>query len=79
MNFGSAGSLRPRLDAASQSKVYTVSANRPSNRIDAYTVANARLTWSNADQDLDIAMEVTNLTDKYYLISLYDQMGHLWS
>ncbi len=73
MSLGTAGSLTPRLDAASQSKVYTVSANRASNRIDGYTVANARLTWSNADDDLDIAIEVTNLTDKYYLLTLYDQ------
>jgi iron complex outermembrane receptor protein len=73
MNLGSAGSLTPRLDAASQSKVYTVSANRSSNRIDAYTVANARLTWRNAAEDLDIAMEVTNLTNKYYLLTLFDQ------
>jgi iron complex outermembrane recepter protein len=72
-SLGSAGSLTPRLDASSQSEVYTVSANRPSNRIDSYTVANARLTWRNAGEDLDVALEVTNLADKYYLLTLYDQ------
>jgi iron complex outermembrane receptor protein len=71
--LGSAGSLTPRIDATHQSKVYTVSANRSSNRIDAYTIANARLTWRNADEDLDVSLEVTNLFDKYYLLTLYDQ------
>lgn len=68
-----AGSLTPRLDASYQSKIYTVSANRSSNRIDAYALANARLTWRNAGQDLDVSLEVTNLFDKYYLLTLYDQ------
>ena len=72
-DLGTAGTLTPRFDAAYQSKIYTVSANRPSNRIDAYTVANARLTWANADEDLSVSLEVTNLFDKYYLLTLYDQ------
>jgi iron complex outermembrane receptor protein len=53
--------------------VYTVAGNRPSNEIEGYTVANARLTWRNADEDLDVAFEVTNLTDKYYLLTIFDQ------
>jgi iron complex outermembrane receptor protein len=68
-----AGSLTPRIDGAYQSKIYTVSANRSSNRIDAYFLANARLTWRNAARDLDVSLEVTNLFDKYYLLTLYDQ------
>jgi iron complex outermembrane receptor protein len=71
--LGAAGSLTPRVDASSQSKIYTVSANRASNEIDSYTVANARLTWRNAGEDLDVALEVTNLTNEYYLITLFDQ------
>jgi len=71
--LGNAGSLTPRIDAAYQSKIYTVSANRSSNRIDSYMVANGRITWRNADEDLDVSLEVTNLFDKYYLLTLYDQ------
>jgi iron complex outermembrane receptor protein len=70
---GGAGSLTPRIDASYQSKVFTVSANRPSNRIDAYALANARLTWRNAGRDLDVSLEVTNLFDKYYLLTIFDQ------
>ena len=73
IDLGKAGSLTPRIDASYQSKIYTVSSNRPSNRIDAYAVANARLTWRNADEDLDVSLEVTNLFDEYYLLTIYDQ------
>ncbi len=69
----SIGSLTPRFDAVYQSDLYTVSANRSSNLIDSYTVANFRLTWRNADEDLDVSLEVSNLFDKYYLLTLYDQ------
>ena len=41
----------------------------------AYTLANARLTWANADNDLDISLEVTNLFDKYYFLSVFDLRG----
>ncbi len=73
IDLGDTGSLTPRYDMAYQSKIYTVSANRSSNRIDAYLVANGRLTWRNAGRDLDVSLEVTNLFDKYYLLTLYDQ------
>ena len=73
MDLGSAGSLTPRLDASYQSKIYTVSANRETNMIKAYGTANARLTWRNADEDLDVSVEVTNLRNDYYLLTIYDQ------
>ena len=73
IDLGKAGSLTPRLDASYQSAIYTVSANRSSNRIAPYTVANGRLTWRNAGADLDVSLEVTNVFDKYYLLTIYDQ------
>jgi len=73
IDLGNSGSLTPRIDGSYQSKVYTVSANRSSNRIDGYGTANARLTWRNKDRDLDVSFEVTNLFDEYYLLTLYDQ------
>jgi iron complex outermembrane receptor protein len=73
IDLGSAGSLTPRFDASHQSTVYTNATNRPTNRIDAYTVANARLTWRNDNRDLDVSLEVTNLFDKYYFLTIFDQ------
>ncbi len=70
--LGSAGSLVPRFDAAYQSEVYTNAVNAPTNLIDGYTVANARLSWRNENEDLEIGLEVTNLFDKYYFQTLFD-------
>lgn len=70
--LGSAGSITPRVDAAYQSSSYTNAVNGPTNLIDGYTVANARLTWKNENEDLEIGVEVTNLFDKYYFQTLFD-------
>lgn len=73
IDMGDSGSLTPRFDAAYQGRIYTNAANRSSNLIEGYTVANARLTWNNADDDLNISLAVTNLFDKYYLLTVNDQ------
>jgi iron complex outermembrane receptor protein len=70
--LGSAGSITPRVDASYQSSVYTNAVNGPTNVIDGYTVANARLTWKNENEDLELGVEVTNLFDKYYFQTLFD-------
>jgi len=72
IDLGSAGFLTPRVDASYQSKIHFNVTNRPTNLIDAYTLANARLTWANADKDLEVSAEVTNLFDKYYLLTGFD-------
>jgi len=73
IDLGSAGSLTPRFDASYQGTIFTNATNRPTNRIDAYTLANARLTWRNAEGDLDLSLEVTNVFDKYYFVTTFDQ------
>jgi len=76
IDAGSFGSITPRIDASYQSEVYTGSKylGVPQN-IDAYTIVNARLTWQNPDKDLSVSLEVTNLTDKYYYVTLFDLRG----
>jgi iron complex outermembrane receptor protein len=73
VDLGNSGSITPRFDAAYQSDIYSSATNRSSNLIESYTVANARLTWRNADEDLEVSLEVTNLFDKYYLQTVNDQ------
>jgi iron complex outermembrane receptor protein len=68
IGLGSAGSITPRLDAAYQSDVFT-GTNNDFNRIEAYTLANARLTWRNVDEDLEVSAEITNLFDEYYFVT----------
>jgi iron complex outermembrane receptor protein len=36
----------------------------------SYTLANARITWRNANEDLSISVEAQNLFDKYYYLPL---------
>jgi iron complex outermembrane receptor protein len=70
---GMAGTLTPRIDASYQDDIYAgVAYQGEYQYIDAYTLVNARLTWRNPDEDLSVALEVTNLTDEYYYVSLFD-------
>ena len=72
-DLGKFGSLTPRVDASYQSKVYTgFKYNNVPQFIGAYTLVNARLTWQNPDHDLSVALEATNLTNKYYYVTLFD-------
>jgi iron complex outermembrane receptor protein len=73
--IGSWGTLTPRLDASYQSGVFSAASNSPSNRIDGYTLANARLTWSSASDTWQIALEATNIGDKYYFLTKFDLSG----
>jgi iron complex outermembrane receptor protein len=82
IGLGGVGSFTPRLDVAYQGGlsggVVAPTPGSPSaiyGQIPGYTVANARFTWRNQPRDLDIALEVTNLTDKYYFLSKFDLTG----
>ena len=66
---GDIGSITPRVDASYQSTTYSLAANSPLNVLPKYTLVNARLTWRSPDGDWQAALEVTNLTDKYYLLT----------
>ncbi|AXU20992.1 hypothetical protein C7W88_18560 (plasmid) [Novosphingobium sp. THN1] len=46
---------------------------RLSNRIDGYFLANARLGWQSEAKDWGITLEVQNLTNKYYFLTLLQE------
>jgi iron complex outermembrane receptor protein len=75
IDLGGSGFLIPRIDANYQSEVFSNAVNGPNNLIEGYTLANARLTWRNADEDLEVALAVTNAFDKYYLLTSFDLTG----
>lgn len=72
LDLGDAGSLTPRVDVSYTDEVYSSGTPRATARIAPYTLANARLAWSSPDRDWDVALEVTNLTDKVYYTSNAD-------
>ncbi len=70
-----AGTLTPRIDASYQGDMYSNATNGPRNHIDSYQLVNARVTWRTAERDWETSVEVTNLTDKYYLLTSFDLTG----
>jgi iron complex outermembrane recepter protein len=67
-----AGSLVPRMDFDYEGSVYGNPTNAPTNRISPYLTANGRITYRTSDDDWELALEVTNLTDKYYALTIDD-------
>jgi iron complex outermembrane receptor protein len=70
--MGNGGSLTPRIDVSYQGEVYASATNAATNFIDDYTVVNGRLTWRSPDNEWQVALEGTNLTDEYYYVTLFD-------
>ena len=73
IKLGDLGTLTPRVDVSYQGDLYTNGNNLPTNFIDSYTLGNARVTWRAPDEKWEAAVEVTNLSDKYYFLSRTDQ------
>jgi len=73
ISLGDHGTLVPRLDLSHQGELFTNGFNAATNLIDAYNLSNARVTWRSAKGDWESAVEVTNLGDKYYFLTRFDQ------
>jgi iron complex outermembrane receptor protein len=67
--LGVAGSLTARLDGAYRSLVYFDLANTPESAQAGYTLANARLSWSDQPARWTVAVEIANLTNKLYYLT----------
>ena len=72
VSLGSSGMLTGRIDGSYQSHIFTAAINAPTNQIDGYFLANAKVTWVPDDQKWAISFEVHNLTDKIYYTSIFD-------
>ena len=66
--------LTPRLDLSHQSQFFVAASNSAASRVPAYTLLNGRVTWRNADDDLDVSLQVTNITDKYYYQGAFENL-----
>ncbi len=72
LDLGNNGDLTTRLDAAFQDDVETTGMVGQGIVIDGYTLLNGRITWRSEDLKWQIALEGTNLTDKYYYLTVFD-------
>lgn len=83
--LGTSGSITPRFDLnyTGKTSIGRVAAGGAIDYAPSVTLANARLTWRNADEDLSVALEVQNLFDKYYnpfrFASVYAFSGTIYS
>ncbi|MBK8630504.1 MAG: TonB-dependent receptor [Sphingomonadales bacterium] len=79
------GSLTPRFDLSytAKSSAGRLGGGLPIEYFPSVTLANARLTWKNSDEDLSVSLEVQNLFDKYYtpfrFASVYGFSGTIYS
>ncbi len=70
--FENGATLTPRFFADFTGSYYTLPENKPTDFIPGRTMLNANITYTSADSDWDIVAGVTNLTDKFYYFSSYD-------
>ena len=70
--LGNNGSITPRFDLAytGRQSVGRLIITRPLDFNPAFAIANTRITWKNADEDLAVSFEVQNLFNKYYYLPL---------
>jgi iron complex outermembrane receptor protein len=66
------GTVSARFDGSYRSEIFTETANTSWSRIDGRFLGNARLTYTTADEDWRVSLEVQNLFDKYYYLSISD-------
>lgn len=74
---GEWGEFTARLDYAWQSLDHFTQNNFDRSTQSAYGVLNARATWVSADDDWEVSVYGTNLTDKLYRVSVLDFMDSL--
>ena len=67
-DLGDSGSITPRFDATYTGKTSAgrIAAGGPIDFFPSVTLANARVTWRNAEEDLAISVEGQNIFNKYY-------------
>ena len=67
LEIGSAGSITPRLDWSYRSRQEAITVqNNVLAYLPAHGLLNGRIAWNSADEDWQLALQVTNITDKLY-------------
>jgi iron complex outermembrane receptor protein len=71
--IGDEGTVTPRIDLTYQGEQFANPINDPAwNEIDGYTVLNGRLTWRSKTGTWQSSLNVTNMTNKLYYLTLFD-------
>ena len=82
LQFSGGSTLTPRVDvtylgplAGADLAPAPGSPSATYGQIGGYTLTDMRLTWRNAQADLDVTLYASNLTNKYYFSSKFDLTG----
>lgn len=73
--LGRSGSLVARADVVHKTEQYRDAVNTPELRADAYTLVNARATWTPVSGNWRLAAFVTNITDELYVTNGVSVLG----
>ena len=71
------GKMSARVDGQYQSEIFTDANNSPWSKVDPRFLANARFSYTTEDKDWQVALEIQNLLNKYYFITVADATGGL--
>ncbi|MFX8731643.1 hypothetical protein ABTM48_20990, partial [Acinetobacter baumannii] len=66
------GTLSARFDGSYQSTLYTDPFNDRTNQIDGRFLGNARLSYTTNTKEWQVSLEVQNLFNKYYYVTVED-------
>ena len=66
------GLVSARMDGSYQSSVFSDPINGPLNQIPGYFVSNGRLSYTTTNKNWQIALEVRNIFNKYYYLTLIE-------
>jgi iron complex outermembrane receptor protein len=71
------GIISARFDGSYQSDVFTESSNSEASRVKGYFLGNARLSFTTLDKDWRVSLEVQNVFNKYYFMTVSDVTASL--
>jgi iron complex outermembrane receptor protein len=71
------GVVSTRLDGEYQSEIFTDPNNSKWSKVDARFLANAHISYTTANKDWQVKLEVQNLLNKYYFSTVSDATGGL--
>ena len=66
------GSVGLRFDGSYRSAIFTETDNSPWSKIDSRFMGNAHVSYTTADKNWKVTLEVDNVFDKYYFMSKSD-------
>ncbi len=71
------GRLSGRIDGSYQDSVFGNPVNAESNKIPQYFVSNGRLFFTTSNKTWQMALEIKNIFDKYYYLSLVQESQYV--